>query len=95
MTIRVLSLHWEALSVFQKEVLLLVVQRWTANGADEMSALYSVLFKEYAGSNSLEYKYSLHSVLSCYNSDEILPDQIDFTAVPIKYRLPSLQGSSG
>lgn len=88
MAISILSTHWDALSVFQKEVLLLAVRRWTANGTDELSALYSVLFKEYAESNSLEYKYSLHCVLSCYDSNEILQDQIDFTATPIEYRLP-------
>lgn len=35
----------------------------------------------------MEYKYSLR-ILSCYNLDKIMPDQIDYAAMPIEYRLP-------
>lgn len=92
--IEILSSHWDVLSFFQKEMLLLAVRCWISDGIEELSDLCRVLFKEYYESNSLEYKYFLHCVLSCCDSNEIMLDQIDFTATPIEYKLADFLSSS-
>ncbi len=83
---QIVALQWKSLSEFQKDMLLIIIARWSIDKVNGLIDLYDVLFYEYENCNSLERKYYLHSVLRLYSPDDSRLDGIEYIADPIEYR---------
>jgi len=88
-TMNIVVLHWSTLSEFQKDILLIVISRWSIDRIEGFIDLYDVLLSEYENCNSLARKYYLHSVLKLYAPDDPRLERVDYTATPLEYQLPS------
>lgn len=87
-TIKTVALCWSSLSEFQKDILLIVIARWSIDRIDGFIDLYDVLFYEYENCIFLERKYYLHSVLKLYTPDDPRLERINCTTNSIEYQLP-------
>jgi hypothetical protein len=84
--IQIVALQWKSLSEFQKDMLLIIIARWSIDKVNGFIDLYDVLFYDYKNCNSLERKYYLHSVLRLYSPNDSRLDGIEYIADPIEYR---------
>lgn len=91
-TLKIVAVRWSTLSEFQKDILLIVINRWCIDRIDEFIDLYEVLLREYENCNSLERKYYLHSILKLYAPDDPRFEQVEYTATSVDYQLP-LEGA--
>ena len=86
--IQIVASHWKSLSEFQKDILLIIVARWSIDRINGFIDLYNVLYSEYVGCNSLARKYYLHSILKLYTPNDPRIEKINYTANSIEYQLP-------
>jgi len=87
--IQTISLLWGSLSEFQKDIILIVIARWSVDRVNGFNEIYEWLYKEYFNCNSLARKYYLHSILRLYSSDDPRIEKFNCTADPIDYYLPT------
>ncbi len=83
-----IAINYKKLSIIQKQYLNIVITRWVYNGVD-LRALRDVLLEEYATSNLLSEKYSIHSILRLLNVEGITDEQISYDAESISFSLPN------